>query len=435
MRSEENAIDRAIPERVHLSLSPPEGVALALAPRRMWPLGLFFGAFFLVLAWIALGQVWVVGGSSIEDIFDLTFVLFHAFWLLGWSVGVVILGALTVLFLFYDESARLTSSDLIYVPRLGPLHLLLSYDLGRIGNVRVEEATGDSDDVRIRFDYGDGTTSLGNDMSRPAAGRVVSAIEQAANARGSTHAEPVAHLPGFDATKWLRRTVEESPRPHNAVVPGQAAPSESVGGRAEPPAWGSASVLALLLANLVPLVGVLAFGWDLGAVMVLFWAESGVIGFYALLRLCYVAGWGAIFLGPFFLAHFGGFMAGHFFFIYALFIRGVEADGTVAAGADAGVLETLSDVFGPLYLALLALFLSHGISFFTNFLRRREYAGRDPSEQMKEPYKRIVVMHISIIFGGWFILALGTPAWALVLLVVLKTGVDLAAHRKEHGAR
>lgn len=168
--------------------------------------------------------------------------------------------------------------------------------------------------------------------------------------------------------------------------------------------------------------------------MVLFWAESGIIGFYALLRLCWVAGWSAIFLGPFFLVHFGGFMVGHLFFIFALFIRGVEADGTVAAGADAGVLETLGDVFGPLYLGLLALFLSHGISFFTNFLRRREYAGRDPSEQMKEPYKRIVVMHVSIIFGGWFILTLGAPVWALVLLVALKTGVDVVAHRKEHGS-
>jgi hypothetical protein len=54
---------------------------------------------------------------------------------------------------------------------------------------------------------------------------------------------------------------------------------------------------------------------------------------------------------------------------------------------------------------------------------------------MKEPYRRIVVMHITIIFGGWFILALGAPAWALVLLVGLKTGVDLAAHRREHGEK
>ena len=200
----------------------------------------------------------------------------------------------------------------------------------------------------------------------------------------------------------------------------------------DPPGWTSASVLALLLANLVPLVGVVGLGWDLGEVMVLFWAESGIIGFYSLLRLCYVAGWTAVVLGPFFLAHFGGFMAGHFIFIYALFIQGVESDGTIAGGGEAGVFETLTDVFVPLSPALVALFFSHGVSFFTNFLRRREYVGRNPSDQMKEPYKRVVVMHVTIIFGGWVILALGTPVWALILLLGLKTAVDLRAHRKEH---
>ena len=87
---------------------------------------------------------------------------------------------------------------------------------------------------------------------------------------------------------------------------GHAAASGRAGSRAEPPGWNSASVLALLLANLVPLVGVLGFGWDLGAIMVLFWAESGIIGFYSILRLCYVAGWGAIFLGPFFFVQVAG---------------------------------------------------------------------------------------------------------------------------------
>jgi hypothetical protein len=216
---------------------------------------------------------------------------------------------------------------------------------------------------------------------------------------------------------------------------GHADPRADAGGRRKPPGWGSTSVVALLLANLVPLVGVLGFGWDLGAIMLLFWAESGVIGFYAILRLCYVAGWSALFLGPFFVVHFGGFMVGHLIFIYTLFIQGVNAEGTIAAGADAGFTQTLTDVFVPIFPALLALFLSHGVSFVTNFLRRREYAGRDPADQMKEPYRRIVVMHITIIFGGWFILALGAPAWALVLLVGLKTGVDLAAHRREHGEK
>ena len=74
-----------------------------------------------------------------------------------------------------------------------------------------------------------------------------------------------------------------------------------------------ASALALLAANLVPLAGVLLWGWKLHEVIVLFWAESAVIGFYTLLKMAVVGKWLAIFAGVFFAGHFGGFMAIHFF--------------------------------------------------------------------------------------------------------------------------
>jgi hypothetical protein len=51
---------------------------------------------------------------------------------------------------------------------------------------------------------------------------------------------------------------------------------------------------------------------------------------------------------------------------------------------------------------------------------------------MMAPYRRIIVMHLTIIFGGWLVLLLETPAPALALLVALKTVVDLRAHRREH---
>ena len=51
---------------------------------------------------------------------------------------------------------------------------------------------------------------------------------------------------------------------------------------------------------------------------------------------------------------------------------------------------------------------------------------------MTAPYNRIMVMHLTLIFGGWIILLIGMPIGALVVLVLLKTAVDLQAHRKEH---
>ncbi len=76
--------------------------------------------------------------------------------------------------------------------------------------------------------------------------------------------------------------------------------------------------------------------------------------------------------------------------------------------------------------------MSHGVSFVTNFLGEKEYVERKVSEQMGEPYKRIVILHVTIIFGGWAIMLLGSPLPALILLIGLKTVVDLRAHRKEH---
>ena len=120
-------------------------------------------------------------------------------------------------------------------------------------------------------------------------------------------------------------------------------------------------------------------------------------------------------------------MAGHFLFIYVLFVGGGLAEG----GNDPARVA-LSELFGSLWPAILGMFVSHGLSFYKNFLGRKEYVGRGAAEQMMEPYRRIVILHLTILFGGGLVLMLGSPLPALLLLVVLKTVVDLAAHRKEH---
>ena len=51
---------------------------------------------------------------------------------------------------------------------------------------------------------------------------------------------------------------------------------------------------------------------------------------------------------------------------------------------------------------------------------------------MAKPYGRVVVLHVAIIAGGVGAALLGSPVWALALLVLLKTGLDYRAHVKEH---
>ncbi len=167
--------------------------------------------------------------------------------------------------------------------------------------------------------------------------------------------------------------------------------------REDPPiAWTSPSSLALILANLVPVVGAAFFGWQLSDVIVLYWAESAVVGFFNLCKMAVIGRWTVLLAGPFFIGHFGAFMAVHFLFIYTLFIQGLGPG--MSSGGD---LKQVAQLFLDLWPALLALFLSHGYSFFTNFIGRQEYRQRDLRTQMAEPYTRIVFMQLALIFGGW----------------------------------
>jgi hypothetical protein len=362
---------------------------------------LFLGASFAIFAAVEWAAIASMFGRSVDDIADLAFVLFQGFWVLGWSVGVLLLGALTMLFAFYSESARLEEGRLIHIPRLGPLKILVDYDLARVDNVRLEQTAGDDrDTVRVRFDYEGRANALGNTMRRADGQRLVDAIAAAARVvprtAGTRPSEP----------RRSQSTAGEAPRAVSR------------------PATSGSSV-ALVAANVVPLAGVLFFGWDLGNIMLLYWAESGVIAFYTVMKIAIVGRLAALVAAPFFIGHFGGFMTGHFLLVYGLFLRGIGWQPPGAAGA-------LYAIFVPSWGSLAALFISHGISFLTNFIGQREYDGATVSALMAEPYHRVVLMHLTLILGGWVVLLIGMPAGAIVVLLVLKTAVDLQAHRKEH---
>jgi len=112
-------------------------------------------------------------------------------------------------------------------------------------------------------------------------------------------------------------------------------------------------------------------------------------------------------------------------------VQGVGADGSTGGGDLADVWALFTD----LWPALLALFLSHGYSFVTNFIGRQEYRRRTVGDQMGDPYSRIVFMHLVLIFGGGLSLLLGGPTLVLIAVIALKIVFDLRAHIKQHGGK
>ena len=201
-------------------------------------------------------------------------------------------------------------------------------------------------------------------------------------------------------------------------------------------AWCSPSSLALIAANLLPLYGVLALDWPVFSLLLLFWLENVVIGVLNALRMLLAdpadaALWtGKLLMVPFFCFHYGMFTAIHGSFVVSMF-GGKEyahmKDGLIPVNA---AMRAIADF--DLKWALAVLAASHVFSFLWNYLIRGEFRRAAIAELMHRPYKRIVVLHLTILIGGGFSMALGSPLWALLLLLALKVGFDLTAHVKEH---
>lgn len=195
------------------------------------------------------------------------------------------------------------------------------------------------------------------------------------------------------------------------------------------------TAVILVAANLVPLAGVLFFGWSVFATLLLFWVENVIVGVFNILRMLTAmprsaAMWAVkAFMIPFFTFHYGMFVFVHGVFVLQLFggvhIRGFPTPMMfIDAIREAGIAP-----------AAWGLALSHGVSFAFNYIGAGQYKTALLPQLMFRPYGRVMVMHVVILVGGFLVQMLGSPVIALALLVVLKTGLDLVAHLREHAPR
>ncbi len=194
------------------------------------------------------------------------------------------------------------------------------------------------------------------------------------------------------------------------------------------------SALALIAANLIPLYGVLVLRWDVFPLIFLYWVENVIVGVFNVFRMLSTPPYdlktwiGKAFIVPFFCVHYGMFTGVHGIFVMVLF-GGYGDKGAPFPGPDI-VADSIRQY--ALLAPAAGLFLSHGFSFVWNFLGKGEYKKAGFKALMARPYSRIIVLHLTIIFGGFLVMALESPVLGLLLLLTLKVGFDLGAHIREH---
>lgn len=136
-----------------------------------------------------------------------------------------------------------------------------------------------------------------------------------------------------------------------------------------------------------------------------------------------------IFAISFFTFHYGLFMIIYMIVIFKEFGHIQDISN--------GLIESFKQIrlyFLKIWPSLLMLFMSHGASFFINYIGKREYKRADPGAIMFMPYQRVFVMHFTI-----FVIALLTVAFSIketptVLLVTIFIKIigDLYGHWFEH---
>jgi hypothetical protein len=131
---------------------------------------------------------------------------------------------------------------------------------------------------------------------------------------------------------------------------------------------------------------------------------------------------------PFFCFHYGMFILVHGVFVFGLF-GGYFREG--APFPDGMILfQAIRDY--QLEWAVLALLLSHGISFGLNYTGRSEYRQTSLTKLMEQPYARVVLLHMTILYGGFLVMAMYSLVVGLLLLTLLKIVLDIRSYLREH---
>jgi hypothetical protein len=133
-------------------------------------------------------------------------------------------------------------------------------------------------------------------------------------------------------------------------------------------------------------------------------------------------------LAPFFCAHYGIFMVAH-----GAMIIGLLAS---TSSPSAGFFGEFKDAWNIwMWFALAGLFAGHCWDFCTDYVPLTIRQKTTSIFFFVAPYGRILVMHVVILAGAFFLLVLELPRMMALLLIALKTMMELIARKKMSTAR
>lgn len=201
------------------------------------------------------------------------------------------------------------------------------------------------------------------------------------------------------------------------------------------------SVIFLLIANVVPIIGVVYLNWDIFSIVYIYFLETLVVGIFGIFKILLARGIDFtidrglitdILLSQFFPNLNSGSSKASvliaYFICFVLYIL-------LLFGLCLIVLtpSNFAKSWEPSYLwALLALTISHSFSFFQNYIYKKEYKFAVPYTQMTQPFDRVMVMILVFSVAAFAIYRIDLSTLTIVALIIIKVIFDIIAHYQEH---
>lgn len=192
------------------------------------------------------------------------------------------------------------------------------------------------------------------------------------------------------------------------------------------------SKISLVLNNLVILVGVVYLKWNASSVFLLYWIETLVIGIFTVFKVFltkdiekkrFYTKQEIVKRGRFINL----FIFGELIFIFTTFFS-----FTISVGLPSFFIENVEFELN-LFISIISMFLSHGISFMVNFFLPKVYLKTSTDFLFENIFNRLLVLALVNVFGGIIFISTMSTTMPLVLFIIIRTLVDLSSHTHEHG--
>jgi hypothetical protein len=186
------------------------------------------------------------------------------------------------------------------------------------------------------------------------------------------------------------------------------------------------SKLLIIIANLVPIMGMILFNWDLYVILVGYWSELLIASIFDILKRKY------------FLKKIKNkkeikenkdsiFVMGAVYFFMLISIFGF-------LGSMANFPFEFKDVFGDNIIKILSMFgafvISHSVSFFSDFRNEVKLKDKKVSElslvvSARKIVSKLFFMMILMIFSYLIIELLKIPKFFFIIFIIMKTTLEL----------